>query len=46
MHAFLDAHPRGRFGTIEYDLTQFALDPAAIATATRPYADHFAVQPE
>jgi hypothetical protein len=41
MRAFLDAHPRGRFGTILYDLAQFAIDPTDVARATASYTDRF-----
>jgi hypothetical protein len=41
MRAFLDAHPRGRFGTILYDLSEFAIDPTDVARATASYTDRF-----
>jgi hypothetical protein len=44
MRTFLDAHPRGRFGTVDYDLEQFGLTPAQIASATSAYTEAFALQ--
>jgi hypothetical protein len=46
MSAFLDAHPRGRFGAVLYDLDQFAIDPSERRTALAPYSARFALPPE
>ena len=43
MAQFMVDHPRGRHGTIEYDLTQFGLDPAERRDALRFYSDRFGV---
>ena len=39
-------HPRGRHGAVEYDLTQFGLDPAERREALRFYSDRFGVELE
>ncbi len=31
MNGFMAAHPRGKFGTVEYDLAEFGLDPSRVA---------------
>jgi hypothetical protein len=46
MRGFMDAHPRGKFGTIDYDLAQFDLDPGALRRAFAFYTERFAVTPE
>ncbi len=46
MHAFLAANPRGKHGTVVYDLTAFGVDPAERRAALRSYADRFGVEPE
>jgi len=46
MAQFMLDHPRGRHGTIEYDLTQFGLDPAERREALRFYSDRFGVDLE
>ncbi len=46
MDTFMTAHPRGRHGTIIYDLTDFGLDPAERRTALQPYVDRFGVREE
>ena len=43
MTAFMAAHPRGRHGTVEYDLAQLGLDPAERRQALRFYNDRFGV---
>jgi hypothetical protein len=46
MRQFMAAHPRGKFGTIDYDLTQFGLDPNERRHALAFYAERFAVTSE
>ena len=46
MRAFLDAHPRGRFGTVEYDLPQFGLDAEERRHALSAYTQAFTLQDE
>ena len=46
MAAFMAEHPRGRHGTIDYDLGQFALDPAERRRALSFYTDRFGVSLE
>jgi hypothetical protein len=41
MAAFVESHPRGRHGTIEYDLETLGLDPADLTPRLQPYADRF-----
>ncbi len=43
MGAFMADHPRGRFGTVRYDLTEFGLDAAERREALRFYTDRFDV---
>ena len=43
MAAFTAEHPRGKFGTVEYDLAQFGLDAEERREAMRFYTDRFAV---
>ncbi len=43
MSAFMAEHPRGKHGTVEYDLAQFGLDPAELRAALAFYTDHFGV---
>lgn len=43
MDRFVADHPRGRHGAIEYDITQFGLDPGERREALRFYTDRFAV---
>jgi hypothetical protein len=43
MDAFMAAHPRGKFGAVEYDLSEFGLDPAELRSALAFYTDHFDV---
>ena len=46
MAAFMDEHPRGRFGTIEYDLGEFGLDPVERRKALSFYTERFGVTSE
>jgi len=46
LQAFLAAHPRGRHGTVEYDLTAFGLEPAERRTALRFYTERFGLTEE
>jgi hypothetical protein len=41
MQAFLADHPRGKFGTVVYDLADFGIDPAERRAAMRTYAERF-----
>jgi hypothetical protein len=43
MAAFTAEHPRGKFGTVEYDLAQFGLDAQERRETMRFYTDRFAV---
>jgi hypothetical protein len=43
MAAFLADHPRGRHGTVVYDLEALGLQADAIVDRNRTYAQHFAV---
>jgi hypothetical protein len=46
MQAFMDEHPRGKFGGIRYDLADFGLDPAERRRALGFYTDRFGVKQE
>jgi hypothetical protein len=46
MAAFMDAHPRGKFGAVTYDLAEFGLDPAERRKALSFYTDRFGVSLE
>jgi hypothetical protein len=46
MHAFMDEHPRGKFGGIRYDLADFGLDATERRQALRFYTDRFGVKQE
>ena len=46
MDRFMAAHPRGKFGTIDYDLAPFGLDPAERRRALAFYTDRFGVSVE
>jgi hypothetical protein len=46
MREFMEAHPRGKFGTIDYDLAQFDLDPGELRRAFAFYTERFAVTSE
>ena len=43
MTAFMAEHPRGRFGAVRYDLTEFGLHAAERRDALRFYTDRFEV---
>jgi Sulfotransferase family len=44
MHDYLHAHPRGRFGAVDYSLAQFGLDEAALRQTFAPYVERFGVR--
>jgi len=46
MQAFMDDHPRGKFGGIRYDLADFGLGPSERRRALRFYTDRFEVKQE
>jgi Sulfotransferase family len=46
MQAFMDGHPRGKFGGISYDLADFGLDADERRDALRFYTDRFDVTAE
>jgi hypothetical protein len=46
MRAFMAEHPRGKFGSIEYDLTEFDLDPVECRKAFSFYSERFEVTSE
>jgi hypothetical protein len=46
MAGFMDAHPRGRYGTVAYDLSQFGLDGAERRRALAFYTERFGVTEE
>ncbi|MFN8036637.1 MAG: sulfotransferase [Acidimicrobiia bacterium] len=46
MDAFMADHPRGKFGTIEYDLSVFGVDPVERRAALRFYTDRFGTRDE
>jgi hypothetical protein len=46
MAAFMDAHPRGKYGAVVYDLAEFGLDPAERRKALSFYTDRFGVSLE
>jgi hypothetical protein len=43
LRAYVAAHPRGRHGTVVYDLDDFGLDAATVRARNAPYADRFDV---
>ena len=43
MSAFVADHPRGKHGTVEYDLAQFGLDPAELRAEFAFYTERFGV---
>jgi hypothetical protein len=46
MHTFMAEHPRGKFGTIDYDLAQFGLDANERRQALAFYTERFGVSSE
>ncbi len=46
MAAFMAEHPRGRFGTVEYDLPLFGLDREELRATTDFYTERFGVTKE
>jgi hypothetical protein len=46
MSTFMAEHPRGRHGTVEYDLDQFGLSPEERRHALAFYVERFGVTPE
>ena len=47
LHAFLDAHPRGKYGRVVYDLRRdFDLEPRSVREPFAFYFNRFAVRPE
>ncbi len=47
MQQFVEAHPRGKHGTIVYDLKEdFGIDPVALRQRFQFYFDAFPVRPE
>jgi len=46
MERFLAGHPRGRHGTVIYDLADFGIDASERRRALRSYADRFGVRDE
>lgn len=46
MDAFLATHPRGKFGTVVYDLAAFGIDPDERRNAMRSYAERFGTADE
>ncbi len=46
MDAFLADHPRGKYGTVVYDLNDFGIDPAERRAAMRSYATRFGTTDE
>jgi hypothetical protein len=46
MEAFLAAHPRGKFGTVIYDLADFGIDASERRAALASYAERFGTEDE
>ena len=47
LHGFLAAHPRGKYGQVQYNLRRdFGLEPAAIRERFQFYLDRFPVRIE
>jgi hypothetical protein len=46
MRAFVEAHPRGRFGGVEYDVAPFGLDRDHLRQTFSFYSERFAVRAE
>jgi hypothetical protein len=46
MAAFMDEHPRGRHGTVEYNLGEFGLDPEELRATFAFYSERFGLTSE
>jgi hypothetical protein len=46
MTRFMADHPRGKFGAVEYDLTEFGIDPGNLRRQTDFYTERFGVTRE
>jgi hypothetical protein len=46
MAAFMEDHPRGRYGGVRYDLGQFGIDGDALSDSMAPYIERFGVTRE
>ena len=46
MQAFMAEHPRGKFGSVDYDLAEFGLNPVERRRALSFYSERFGVTPE
>jgi hypothetical protein len=46
MSSYVAAHPRGRFGRVEYKLSDFGLDPGALRERFRFYTERFGLDSE
>lgn len=46
MSAYMEAHPRGRFGRIDYKLADFGLDASEVRARMQFYVDRFGIQEE
>jgi hypothetical protein len=44
--AYVDAHPKGQFGTHTYDVAEFGLDADELAERFRGYTEHYGVRRE
>jgi hypothetical protein len=44
--AYVDAHPRGEFGTHRYDVSEYGLDAGALAERFAEYTDRYAIPRE
>lgn len=46
MAKFMDDHPRGKWGSVEYDLADFGLDEHELRRSLRAYSERFGVRDE
>jgi hypothetical protein len=46
MAKFMDDHPRGKWGSVEYDLADFGLDERELRRSLRAYSERFGVRDE
>jgi len=46
MNAFMQEHPRGKYGRLTYDITQFGYETAERKEALRFYIDQFNLREE